>query len=139
MDNIKIVENMENNISNKISHILDTIDNDDNIYYNILENENDIIPFINILLENAVLSLYVIHVYRENLFDKLFINLQKSETILKHRFIFLNINLPKISKIQITIDDYKQLIEFKFIPNLNNLFYKYKNRINQYIYVLNIN
>jgi hypothetical protein len=121
-----------------MNKIVKEINDEDNIYYHLIESENNIMNLINLASDNPVLSLYVIELKRENLLDKIFDNLNSENILTKHRYCFINKNLPKIHKINLTLKDYEDLKYIKsFFPTINNHCFKFNNTQDQYIITLN--
>lgn len=109
-----------------------------NIYGFKLNDEMDICELITSAIDSAVVSLYVILIARENLLDKLMNGLKEYKVITKHKYIFVNQNLPMIAKLNSDIDTIDKLIDIKFnYPFLNECVYEYQNKVNSYIITIN--
>jgi hypothetical protein len=113
------------------------IDEDDNIFYYHIKEESDITNLMIVLRENAVQSLYIIEVARENLFDKTYFGLKSKDLYTKHKYSFINKNLPKIEKIVLHMSNYEDIKQFKlFCPLISNTSYSSKGKNGRFIIVL---
>jgi len=118
--------------------ILKQIDEEDNIYYNIIKNEYELIDIINKLLDISVMSLFIIEISRENILDKFFDIIKANDLVSKHRYIFINKNLGKLHKINMYIKSYEDLKHVKnTLYSIDNNNVKLNDKVYPYIITLN--
>ena len=117
--------------------VIKQINEEDNIYYHILEDENKVVELTNILMDNSVKSLYLLEIQEEYLLEKVLLYLKEYEVYTKHKYIFIDKNLPPLYKMKYTIKNYEDLKEIKDnCPLLTETSFVLRGKQMQYIITL---